>query len=97
MTSSTTTADLTQEFIAKVRGLAIDTLIFVENFTDEGAVWELNSVIAELQIAPAEMNCLQEEWFTTTDHAGESMSILTKMFPTTVINDSHIEVHITGE
>lgn len=36
MTSSTTTADLTQEFIAKVRGLAIDTLIFVENFTDEG-------------------------------------------------------------
>ena len=97
MTSSTTTADLTQEFIAKVRELAIDTLIFVENFTDEGAGWELNSVIAELQIAPAEMNYLQEEWFTTTDHAGESMSILTKMFPTTVINDSHIEVHITGE
>ena len=97
MTTSTTTAQLTQEFIAKVRALAIDTLIFVENFTDEGAVWMLNSVISAQRVTPADMDTLEQEWFVTTDHAGESMSILTKMFPTTVINDSNIEVHITGE
>lgn len=97
MTASTTVADLTRSFINEAKALGIDTLIFTENFTDEGAVWELNSVIAELRIAPTEMNHLQESWFETTDRTGESMSILTNVFPTSIIDEGNIEVHLDSE
>lgn len=72
----------------------VETLNFVENYTDEGAVWELDSIVSTQPISAEAFDRLQESWFVTTDSTGESMRVLTQRFETAVLDSDRVEVFL---